>query len=543
MVVGLEAPRAGEPAAAGLQRLDLDAHLLQQLDLGIDAAGRLVAAVAPDERLALERRRLDLEALEELGEVVRALREPLRVLVVREELPELVLEHGDAARLEPDDRDPLAVPLAQLVEAAPEVALGQVEEAVVVEGPPTADVALGDDDLPAGRLERLDRRDADVRVHVVVERVGEEDDLPPGRVRRPASLPEPLLERERRELGHLALLRHPGSELEGLRKRRRLRDEVDEPRCPRGEPGDLIDQPERVRVTRAEPVLPAMVEELRLVGGHVDVDRAVVRAALAREAEVERLHHLVRLPAVGDDLPVEHLEQETRAAAGRVHLLARRHEGRAHDVYAPGGAALADADTADGRVREVAVVARVAELDLRPPRLVVGAEAEVLVDAVGPDDLARVHLPVGVPDRLELLEGPDEVVAEHLRQELRARLAVAVLPGQRAAELEHEVARVLEPAPELRDAGLRDQVEVPASVDAALAVVAVERALVAVLVGELREAAEVLAEPLGRDGRVLPTLVRVLLAWHERGRAEARLAHLPDVLLAVGVVIQLHPRR
>ena len=344
-------------------------------------------------------------------------------------------------------------------------------------------------------------------------------------------------------VGHLPLLRHPGGELEGLRERRRVRDEVDEPGRPRREPGDLVDQPERVGVARAEPVLPAVVEELRLVGGHVDVDRAVVRAALAREAEVERLHHLVRLPAVGDDLAFEHLEQETRAAAGRVHLLARRHEGRAHDVDPVGRAALADADTADGRVREVAVVARVAELDLRPPRLVVGAEAEVLVDAVRPDDLARVHLPVGVPDRLELLEGADEVVAEHLRQELRARLAVAVLARQRAAELEHEVARVLEPAPELRDPGLRDQVEVPAGVDAALAVVAVERALVAVALRELREAAEVLAEPLGRDGRVLPALVRVLLARDERRRAEPRLAHLPDVLLAVGVVVQLHPRR
>src|SRR6185437_17011839 len=110
------------------------------------------------------------------------------------------------------------------------------------------------------------------------------------------------------------------------------------------------------------------------------------------------------------------------------------------------GAALADADAADGRVREVAVVARVAELDLRPPRLVVRAEAEVLVDAVRAHDLARVHLPVGIPDRLELLEGADEVVAEHLRQELGLRLAVAVLARDRAAELDHEVARVVEPA-------------------------------------------------------------------------------------------------
>src|SRR5205823_6573594 len=158
--------------------------------------------------------------------------------------------------------------------------------------------------------------------------------------------------------------------------------------------------------------------------------------------------------------------------------------------------ALADADAADSRVREIAVVLGIRELDLRPPGLVVGAEAEVLVDAVRPDDLARVHLPVGIPDRLELLEGAHEVVAEHLGEKLCTRLAVAVLAGQGAAELEHEVACVLEPAAELGDPRLRDEVEVPASVDAALTVVAVERALVPVLVGELGEAAEVLAQPL-----------------------------------------------
>ena len=102
-----------------------------------------------------------------------------RVVVVRQELPELVLEDGDATRLEPDDRDPSAIPLAQLVEAAAEVALREVEEAVVVERTAAADVSFGDDDLPARRLERLDRGDADVGAHVVVERVGEEDDLPP----------------------------------------------------------------------------------------------------------------------------------------------------------------------------------------------------------------------------------------------------------------------------------------------------------------------------------------------------------------------------
>src|SRR5262249_30055788 len=132
---GLEPPRACEPAAAGVQRLDLDAHLLQELHLGVDAAGRLVMAVPPDERLACERRRLAAELLEDLGEVKDARLQPLCVLVVRDELAELVLEDRDATRLEPDDRDALAVPLLQLLQVPAQVALGEVEEAVVVERP------------------------------------------------------------------------------------------------------------------------------------------------------------------------------------------------------------------------------------------------------------------------------------------------------------------------------------------------------------------------------------------------------------------------
>ena len=174
-----EAPRAGEAAAAGLHRLGLDAHLAQQLELGIDPSRRLVVAMPPDEGVALERRRLDLERLEELGEVVDVAREPRGVVVVREQLSELLLEDCDAARLQADDGDVLAIPLAQPVEVPPQVALGEVEEAVVVQRPAAADVPLRDDDLPSRVLYRLDRRHADVRVEVVVERVRVEDDLAP----------------------------------------------------------------------------------------------------------------------------------------------------------------------------------------------------------------------------------------------------------------------------------------------------------------------------------------------------------------------------
>ena len=49
-----------------------------------------------------------------------------------------------------------------------------------------------------------------------------------------------------------------------------------------------------------EPSLVVVGQELRLVGGHVDVDGAVALAAFAREAEIERVADRLRAPAVLD---------------------------------------------------------------------------------------------------------------------------------------------------------------------------------------------------------------------------------------------------
>src|SRR5438067_2168748 len=74
---------------------------------------------------------------------------------------------------------------------------------------------------------------------------------------------------------------------------------------------------------------------------------------------------------------------------------------------------------------------------------------------------------------------------------------------------------------------------------AALAVMAVERALVLVTAGELLQLAQVLAEPLGWDGRVLPAFVRVGLSRQEGRCAEPGFAYPPDVLLALRIVVEL----
>ena len=151
-------------------------------------------------------------------------------------------------------------------------------------------------------------------------------------------------------------------------------------------------------------------EELGLVGGHVDVGRAVGLAALAGQAQVERVLDRVAAPAVGDRgvaVAVEHLEQQPRPAPGRVLFLQGDLVRGAHDRAAVVVvvAALADAHAAVGGLGERAAVVRVAEEQvLRGGGRPVAAELEVLVEPGRVDDLARVHLVARVEDLLELAE-------------------------------------------------------------------------------------------------------------------------------------------
>src|SRR5205814_2288356 len=159
---------------------------------------------------------------------------------------------------------------------------------------------------------------------------------------------------------------------------------------------------------------------------HVDIDRAVVLAALAGEAEVERFLDRIALPAILERSAMHHLEQEMRAAARRMLLLARRDVARAHDtVLGLVPAAFADPDAAH-RSAVPAALRREGEAGVEPRRTVIGAEAEIGGDRVRIDDFARVHHAVRIPDRLELAERLDELGAVHLDEQLGFRLTVAM---------------------------------------------------------------------------------------------------------------------
>src|SRR5690606_35187895 len=109
-----------------------------------------------------------------------------------------------------------------------------------------------------------------------------------------------------------------------------------------------------------------------------------------------------------------------------------------------------------------------------------------------------------VPDRLELTERPDQLLAVHRGQVLRPRPAVAVPAGQRAAVLHHQLGPRRHEAPEGRDATAGPQTEIQPDAQAAFAEVAVHDAFQAELVEQLVEITQVAAEVLRRNRGVLP---------------------------------------
>src|SRR5580704_4868656 len=148
-----------------------------------------------------------------------------------------------------------------------------------------------------------------------------------------------------------------------------------------------------------------MGEELGFVGGDVDADRAFGFASLAGQAEIERVFDFFAAPAVADDpislaFALGHLPEQVGAAAGGVFFFAGGAvAGAHHSAFVV--AALAYAYAAEGSLGQAAVVGGELEIRFRFPGRVSGAEAEVFIEFVGLDPFAGIHLPFGIPGRLE----------------------------------------------------------------------------------------------------------------------------------------------
>ena len=211
MVAGLVAERASEAAAAGVEDVGLETGGLEEATLRRHGPEGFVVAVAVDDGFGGEVAqgvRLVADLIEEVGEEDDLLAEALGGVFVREEVGELVLEHGGAAGLEADDRCAFADVVGEGGEDFAEVGLGLVEHAEVVERTAAAEVLAGDVDAKAGVFEDGEGGLGGVGGEVVVEGVGPEDDVAAdgGCVRRFAVF-KPLLEALAGEGGHVSLLR------------------------------------------------------------------------------------------------------------------------------------------------------------------------------------------------------------------------------------------------------------------------------------------------------------------------------------------------
>src|SRR5665811_1820656 len=197
------------------------------------------------------------------------------------------------------------------------------------------------------------------------------------------------------------------------------------------------------------------------------------RTALARETEIKRLANVLVAPGRRSRLTLEQLDEQLGPAARRVPLVAGRPVGWAHraGIVAP---AAADPDTSLCCLLERPPVPT--EDELRPAqrlRPIGGAIAEVRVERVGVDELARIHPSARIEHGLELPEGVDQLGSVHPHKQFAARLSVAVLARQGAPERHDEVRGPLDEAAVGSKSLGTVEVEVVPGVDAALTEVAV----------------------------------------------------------------------
>ena len=247
-------------------------------------------------------------------------------------LMQLVAEDRHAARLQPDDRRARLDLGPERVEDLAQQPLGRVEHAEVVERPAAAER------LPRARRPGSPAASSTSTAAIAV--CGWKWLLNVSGQRMTRGVPDvPRRGRRRHQSlnvsvangGHLPPGRDPAQALgAACRRPAACVISVRRPRRHRREPRPPVDPAHRVGVPGPQPALVVVREELGLVGGHVDVHRALGLASLARQAEVERLADRLALPALLHRVALEHLEEQVRPAAGRVHLLLGDHVARAH---------------------------------------------------------------------------------------------------------------------------------------------------------------------------------------------------------------------
>src|SRR4051812_40125947 len=123
-----------------------------------------------------------------------------------------------------------------------------------------------------------------------------------------------------------------------------------------------------------------------------------------------------------------------RASASGVLLFVGNEERRAHHVVSgllsDRATTLADSHAAKRGATEVVLIVGKLKVRLGIPTLVFMHQPAIFVNAIRADDLAGIHLPLGIPELLEFAECAYEFRAEHFAQHLGAALTIAMFAGQ-----------------------------------------------------------------------------------------------------------------
>src|SRR5437667_7709856 len=175
-----------------------------------------------------------------------------------------------------------------------------------------------------------------------------------------------------------------------------------------------------------------------------------------------------------------------RAAASGMLFLPSHAEAGAHDA-ALILATLANAHTTQGCLGQAAVVVGKFEMRFRLPGLVIRTEAQVSVHSIRPDQFARVHLPIRVPERFEFLKCLDKFGSEHFGEQLGTRLSVTVLTGKRTAVRDDEIRGLIYEVAEFLDAFAGLKLEADAIVRTSVSEMAVSHTATAVGTGQLAQ--------------------------------------------------------
>ena len=267
----------------------------------------------------------------------------------------------------------------------------------------------------AGRLKDLNGGFCGVREEVIVEGIGPEDNrwawviFTAGAC---GTFPEPCGECFASECRHFAFLGDAADGFGDAGEKGSLGNKVDDFGVMRSHLCPAGDLSHGIRAGRTHAVFVVVMQELGLVSRDIYIDRAVSLASFAGEAQVERIFYMFIVPAVLDYFSAQHLEEQAGAASGAVHLFARGMKAGAHGaaVHSP---ALADAKTALRGFGKAAVIGGKLKHGQHGFGAIVGTDAQIGIERIGVDNLARIHPPFGIPRGFELAKSLHQLGTEH----------------------------------------------------------------------------------------------------------------------------------